>query len=66
MEIKKKLLDVFRDKIRFKHYSYSTERTYIYWVKRYIFFHNKKHPVNMAKREIEMKRALTLKEFTLS
>ena len=53
MEIKKKLLDIVRDKIRFKHYSYSTERTYIHWIKQYIFFHNKKHPVEMAKREIE-------------
>jgi len=53
MEIKKKLLDIVRDKIRFKHYSYSTERTYIYWIKQYILFHNKKHPVEMEKREIE-------------
>ncbi len=53
MEIKKKLLDIVRDKIRFKHYSYSTERTYIHWIKQYIFFHNKKHPIDMAKREIE-------------
>ena len=30
MEIKKKLLDVVRDKIRVKHYSISTERTYIH------------------------------------
>ena len=53
MEIKKKLLDIVRDKIRLKHYSYSTERTYTHWVKQYIFFHNKKHPVDMAKKEIE-------------
>ena len=45
MEVKKKLLDVVRDKIRFKHYSISTERTYIHWIKHYIFFHNKKHPI---------------------
>jgi site-specific recombinase XerD len=53
MEIKKKLLDIVRDKIRFKHYSYSTERTYVHWIKQYIFFHNKKHPIEMEKREIE-------------
>ena len=53
MEVKKKLLDIVRDKIRFKHYSYSTERTYIHWIKQYIFFHNKKHPIEMDKREIE-------------
>ena len=53
MQIKKKLLDLVRDKIRFKHYSYSTERTYIHWIKHYILFHSKKHPIDMAKKEIE-------------
>ena len=54
MEIKKKLLDLVRDKIRFKHYSYSTERTYVHWIKHYILFHNKKHPKDMGKMEIEL------------
>ena len=53
MEIKRKLLDIVRDKIRFKHYSFSTEKTYVYWIKHYIFFHSKKHPVDMGKYEIE-------------
>ena len=53
MQVKKKLLDLVRDKIRFKHYSYSTERTYVHWIKHYIFFHNKKHPIEMGKVEIE-------------
>ncbi len=53
MEIKKKLLDIVRDKIRFKHYSISTEKTYIHWIKHYIFFHKKKHPMVMGKMEIE-------------
>ena len=43
METKKKLLDIVCDKIYVKHYSYSTERTYIHWIKQYIFFHNKKY-----------------------
>ena len=53
MEVKKKLLDVVRDNVRVKHYSISTERTYIHWIKQYIFYHNKKHPIEMAKPEIE-------------
>jgi len=53
MEVKKKLLDIVRDKIRFKHYSISTEKTYIHWIKQYIFFHKKKHPIEMGKSEIE-------------
>ncbi len=53
MEVKKKLLDLVRDKIRFKHYSYSTEKTYVHWIKHYILFHQKKHPIEMGKVEIE-------------
>ncbi len=53
MQQKKKLLDIVREKIRVKHYSISTERTYVYWIKYYILFHNKTHPLNMGKTEIE-------------
>ncbi len=50
---KKKLLDIVREKIRVKHYSYSTERTYVHWIKQYILFHNKRHPVELEKKDIE-------------
>jgi site-specific recombinase XerD len=50
---KRKLLDIVRDKIRVKHYSIRTERNYIVWIKQYILFHNKTHPVDMGKKEIE-------------
>ncbi len=53
MQQKKKLLEVVRDKIRIKHYSLKTEQSYLGWIKRYILFHNKKHPVEMGKPEIE-------------
>ena len=42
-----------RDKIRFKHYSIRTEQVYLGWCKRYILYHNKKHPKDMGKIEIE-------------
>ncbi|WP_421717108.1 integron integrase [Arcobacter arenosus] len=48
-----KLLDIMRDKIRVKHYSIKTENVYIYWAKKYILFHNKRHPKEMGKKEIE-------------
>jgi hypothetical protein len=48
-----KLLDQLRDSIRIKHYLYSTEKTYVHWAKRYILFHNKRHPVEMGALEIE-------------
>ena len=50
---KKKLLDVVHEQIRIRHYSMKTERTYVGWIKRYIFFHQKKHPIDMGKAEIE-------------
>jgi len=53
MQQKKKLLDIVREKVRVKHYSIATERTYVYWIKYYIFFHNKTHPVKMGKAQIE-------------
>jgi len=53
MSQKKKLLDCVRDKIRVKHYSISTEKTYVHWIKCYILFHDKKHPNEMGKDEIE-------------
>jgi len=49
----KKLLEIMRDKIRFKHYSIKTEQVYLHWSKRYILFHNKRHPKDMGKIEIE-------------
>jgi hypothetical protein len=49
----KKLLDQVRDDIRLKHYSYRTEQTYIQWIRRYILFHNKRHPKDMSVPEIE-------------
>jgi hypothetical protein len=50
---KKKLLDQVRDAIRLKHYSYRTEETYVQWIRRYILFHNKRHPQEMGVPEIE-------------
>ena len=48
----RKLLDRVRDAIRVKHYSYKTEKTYVQWIKRYIFFHNIRHPQEMGADEI--------------
>lgn len=48
-----KLLDRMRAAIRVRHYSLSTERTYIGWVKRFIYFHQKCHPADMGAPEVE-------------
>lgn len=49
----KKLLDQVRDVIRVKHYSDRTEESYVYWLRRYILFHDKQHPKEMGSTEIE-------------
>lgn len=49
----KKLLDIVREKIRVKHYSIRTEQAYTQWIKRFIYFHNKRHPSEMGEKEIE-------------
>ena len=51
---KKKLLDQVREVIQLKHYSIRTEQTYVDWIKRYIFFHGKRHPREMKGKEIEV------------
>jgi hypothetical protein len=54
---KPKLFDQLRESLRSRHYSRRTEQTYCQWVKRYIFFHNVRHPAEMS--EPEMNQFLT-------
>ena len=49
---KPKLLDRLRSAIRTRHYSIRTEEAYTSWVKRFILFHNKRHPRDMGEKEI--------------
>ncbi|WP_074926427.1 integron integrase [Nitrosomonas eutropha] len=48
-----KLLDQLRDKLRLKHYSIRTEVQYVQWVRRFILFHDKRHPQEMGGGEVE-------------
>ena len=45
---KPKLLDQVRQAIRTRHYSPRTEEAYVHWIKRFIFFHNKRHPAEIS------------------
>jgi len=47
-----KLLDRVRDTIRTRHYSRRTEEAYVHWIRRFIVFHDKKHPSTMGADEI--------------
>lgn len=49
---KPKLLDRVRQAMRARHLSPRTEEAYIGWIKRFIFFHGKRHPADMSEAEI--------------
>ncbi len=49
---KPKLLDQVRDVIRRKHFSIRTEEAYTNWIRRFILFHGKRHPRDMAEAEV--------------
>jgi len=47
-----RLLDQVREVIRMKRYSIRTEEAYVQWIKRFILFHDKRHPRDMGPEEI--------------
>jgi integron integrase len=47
-----RLLDQLRTAIRTRHYSIRTEEAYVAWVRRFILFHNKRHPSAMGAEEV--------------
>jgi integron integrase len=47
-----KLLDQVRSTLRLKHYSRSTEISYVNWIKRFILYHRKRHPAQMGEDQI--------------
>ena len=47
-----RLLDQVRDAIRRKHYSYRTEQAYVHWIKRFIYFSDKRHPKDLGAAEV--------------
>jgi len=49
---KPKLLDRVREALRLRHYSDSTEKAYLQWTRRFIFFHGVRHPKEMGKEHV--------------
>ena len=47
-----RLLDRLREAIRVRHYSIRTEDTYVDWARRFIVFHDKRHPLQMGPAEV--------------
>lgn len=48
-----RLMDQVSEVMRYHHYGHRTEEAYVRWIKGFIYFHNKKHPKDMGKEEIE-------------
>lgn len=48
-----KLLDQARERLRVKHYSIRTEQQYVQWARRFILFHDKRHPRELGAAEVE-------------
>jgi integron integrase len=49
---KPKLMQRVSNELRARHYSRRTEEAYVSWIKRFIFFHNKRHPASMGGDEV--------------
>lgn len=47
-----RLLDQVRERLRYRHYSLRTEEAYQHWIKRFVLFHDKRHPLQMGREEI--------------
>ena len=47
-----RLLDRVRQALRARHMSRRTEEAHVAWIRRYIFFHHKRHPAEMGAPEI--------------
>ena len=50
---KPKLFDEVRRKLRLKHYSLRTEQAYLYWIRRYIHFNDRRHPRELDGKHVE-------------
>ncbi len=48
-----RLLDQVRERVRLKHYSIRTEKSYADWIKRYILFHDKRQPRDLDATHVE-------------
>jgi hypothetical protein len=48
-----RLLDQVRQRLRVLHYRIRTEDAYVNWIKRFILFHNKRHPLEMGEADLE-------------
>ena len=51
---KSPFIESIRNILRVKRYSLQTEKAYLYWIRKLIFFHNKRHPRDMTESDVEL------------
>lgn len=47
-----RLLEVVRRELRGRRYSVKTERAYVHWIRRYVLFHDRRHPRDLDVRGV--------------
>ncbi len=53
MSASPRLLDRVREAIRIRHYSFRTEQQYVGWIRRFIVFHGRRHPLTLGGNDVE-------------
>jgi len=53
MDARPRLLDQGRNRLRTLHYSYRTEQSYLFWIRRFILFNDRRHPSTLGGPEVE-------------
>ena len=47
-----RLLERVRQALRTRHYSPRTEKAYVGWIRRFVLFHDKRHPLELGRLEV--------------
>jgi integrase len=47
------LLEVATEKMRTRHFAYRTEQIYLHWIRRYVNFHDRRHPRGLGHEGVE-------------
>ncbi|WP_415837068.1 phage integrase N-terminal SAM-like domain-containing protein [Shewanella aquimarina] len=50
---KSPFIESIRNVLRTKRYSLKTEKAYLYWVRKFIYFHQKRHPAQLREAAVE-------------
>jgi integrase len=53
MAERRRLFNEVQLRIRARHMSYRTEKTYLHWIRRFVRFHERRHPRTMGAPEVE-------------